>query len=765
MQDRAAGAVSTLAGSKQAPAISPVTPPVRLAIVGCGAMVRENLLPVLAGHDAVRLTALVDVNEAAARTLADSYGVSTVLGSTSSLDRSLADAVIIATPPGLHAPQTVELAGRGLHVFVEKPMAIRASDAEQMVSAADAAGVTLAVGLYRRLLPSTRLLRGMMESGIVGAPLAIDVEEGGEYGWPLATLANLTPGLGGGGVLIDIGSHLLDVIQFLVPGTMELVSHADNARGGVETDSLLTLRLSGAQRILPCRVELSRTRKLRNSIRVECERGVLELPRGEFSDVQVHFNDLKIGDALTGNRPVRVSSRWSDAEPPIGYQTFRAEIDDWLEAMAHGREPVLSGRSGTSTVRVIEQAYAARRVMSEVWTDEGLTAAPRLRPRPSPRRVLITGASGFIGCRTAEILALRERCEVRAIVRSPSNAARLARLGVQMVPGDICSADDMASAIDGCDAVIHCAVGNSWQRAETIRTTVEGTRTVAETARRAGVERFVHISSMAVHGRVPTPTLDESTPLVDAGDDSYGGDKRRAEDEVQRQIREGLRAVILRPARVYGPFGKTFTTRPLQNLAHGRFVLAGPYDGPSSMVYVDNVVEAILCALSSGDAALGEAFEINDPDQLSWRAFYQVFGDAFGATVRVSDAAASAPAAAAPAGVLTQWRRGITEIVMSPELRGLARRCMQTDPIGRLPRKLWDDVPAVRKRIQSALGMTDAAIYRPDQTSGPADVTFRTESALVVADKAARVLGFAPAVSRERAMALTIDWARSARIG
>src|SRR5262249_2483099 len=156
------------------------------------------------------------------------------------------------------------------------------------------------------------------------------------------------------------------------------------------------------------------------------------------------------------------------------------------------------------------------------------------------------------------ILSLREGCDVRAVVPNPSNAARLARLAVEMIPGDVCSESDMAKAMEGCDIVVHCAVGTSWQRAETVRTTVDGTRIVAEAARRAGVERFVHISSIAVHGRVTAATLSEETSLIDGREDGYAGDKRRAEDEIRRSAAQGLRAVILRPARVYGPFGKTF---------------------------------------------------------------------------------------------------------------------------------------------------------------------------------------------------------------
>jgi predicted dehydrogenase/nucleoside-diphosphate-sugar epimerase len=768
MQANATGAVDTAAPTTDRTIRSrTVEGPVRIAVIGCGAMTRENLLPVLAGHERIRVVSLVDVNEVTARALAEAYGVPTVLTDVTKLDPRQLDAAVIATPPAFHAPQTIELARRGLHVFVEKPMAIDAAEGERMLQATDEAGVTLTVGLYRRLLPSTRLLRGMLESGIMGAPIAVDIEEGGEYGWALATLANLTTGLGAGGVLIDIGSHLLDVLQFLLPGSMHLLSYGDNAAGGVETDALMKLSIVSGGREIPCRLELSRTRRLRNSIRVECERGVLELARGEFADVQVRFHDVVVRDALRGIRSTSLTARWGDEQPPIGYQVFRAEIDDWLDAITYGSESVLSGRSVLATVRLIEDAYRTKGRLAEPWSDEGVARSqPRLKRggRTGRRRVLITGASGFIGCRTAEILSIREDCDVRAIVRNPSHAARLARLRVEMVPGDICSDADVTRAMEGCDAVVHCAVGTSWQPAETVRTTVVGTRTVADAARRAGVERFVHISSIAVHGRVASATLDELAPLVDPGEEGYAGEKRRAEDEVQKLVAQGLRAVILRPARVYGPFGKTFTTRPLQHIARGTLTLSGPYNGPSSMVYVDNVVEAILCALDSEDTAIGQAFAISERDQLSWREFYEVFAEALGTRLLFKDASLDSTESPRAPGLLARWRSGLGDVMMSPELRAFARKCIQTDPVGVIPRKLWEDVPALRRRLQSALGMTEAMVYRPETPSEESPMVFRTESALVLTDKAETVLGYRPAVSRARAMELTLKWAQHSRL-
>src|SRR3982751_5505140 len=95
---------------------------VRIALVGAGAATRELHLPVLAGHDGVEVTALVDRDFARARELAAGYKVGTVLSNMAQLPRDLADAVIVCTPPAHHAPAAIALARRGFHALVEKPM-------------------------------------------------------------------------------------------------------------------------------------------------------------------------------------------------------------------------------------------------------------------------------------------------------------------------------------------------------------------------------------------------------------------------------------------------------------------------------------------------------------------------------------------------------------------------------------------------------------------------------------------------------------------
>src|SRR5262249_33867707 len=143
-------------------------------------------------------------------------------------------------------------------------------------------------------------------------------------------------------------------------------------------------------------------------------------------------------------------------------------------------------------------------------------------------RVLVTGASGFIGCRAVEILRLQQGWDVRALVHTPTAAARLARLDVEMVQADLSSPADLRRVLDGCDAVVHCAVGTAYGRRRAVfDVTVGGTRRLAEAALAAGVRRFVHLSTIAVHQGAACAggRLDEETPVRPAPGSEYGESK------------------------------------------------------------------------------------------------------------------------------------------------------------------------------------------------------------------------------------------------
>jgi nucleoside-diphosphate-sugar epimerase/predicted dehydrogenase len=745
-----------------------------VAVVGCGAISQNFHIPVLAGHESVRLAALVDCDVERARALARLYDVAAVHADASSLTPELVDAAVVATPPWHHAPCCNDLAGRGIHVLVEKPMAVTQGEAGAMADTARDAGVTLAAGYFRRLFPSVRLLRAALDREALGCPVGFDAEEGGEYGWNLATLGNLRKDQGGGGVLIDIGSHVIDLLLYLFPGTAEMLEYRDNSLGGVETDCEARLRLERDGRAVEGRVGLSRTRRLRNTLRVACERGTLELRVGEFSKVKVIPQGVHLEDPVSSRpREFALQAGWADQPETVGYEVYRAAIDDWLGAIRTGSPPQLSGGSALRTVGLIEDCYRQAGRLEEPWFWEGLPrpaaasngSAPAPRTARRTRRVLVTGATGFIGCRAAEVLHLGGDWKVRTLVHKPSSAARLARLPVEMVQGDLRSPEDLARAVDGCDAVVHCAIGTAYgRRREVFAVTVDGTRALAQAALAAGVRRFVHLSTTAVHGTDITGVVDETTPARPPKGSDYAASKLSAERVVERAVRRGLPAVTLRLANVYGPYGATLITRPIRHLARGSLALIGGDEKPSNTVYVDNVAGAIVRALEAEEGGVvGEVFAIAAEDEMTWADFYGCFARELGLDPpHVTDSRARPESdGRGPARRAGAWGRGTAELIRAPELRALARKVLETDPYGAIPRWALGRFPGIERAARRALRLDAAVVYRrPGPVGGGEAMTMDPAAARVSIEKARRVLGYEPAVPRQRAMELTLDWVR-----
>ena len=711
---------------------------VRIALIGCGAVARRFYLPVLSGHPGVELAVLVDTDPGRLHALANGYRVPANHRDFRQLTRDSADAAVVCTPPSHHAEIALELVQRGIHVLVEKPMATKLDAAEAMVAAAERAGVVLAVALFTRLLPSSRLLRATLESGWLGRALAFDVRYGRAYGWPAATLGSMQRALAGGGVLIDSGIHVIDQLGYFFGDGARVLAYRDNARGGVESDCKLELAFERAVgRPVTGTVELSRTRLLRNSCEVECERGKIVLSLEERGRLRIVPAAFGLRDPVSGApRPYDLELAWQGQPDVPWHEAFRLEIDDFVAAVRDRREPELHARGALSSMRVVDDCYRRVEPLAEPGTELPST---RFAAGAAPRRVLITGATGFLGCRTAELLALEHGWQVRAGVHTPANASRLARLPVELVLADVRARGDVERLVQACDAIVHCAIGTQGSARAARQVTVEGTQHLCEAALGAGVRRFVHISSIAAYGLLPGMKLDESTPLRPARGDDYAESKAASERVVLAAVDRGLSATILRPTRIYGPFSELFVVRPLSDLRRGALSISQSAVGaPSQMVFVDNVVAAIVAALEApSDSVAGQAFNIGDADQASCDDFYRFFADAAGLELPIVDGGAATYAGALERG-LRRLRRTLGRVKNTKEGSLLAER-----------------LAALRKR------RAPTPYRRPEAALEPGEIIQPREASIDLG-KSERVLGHRQVVTTAAALDMTLRWARYA---
>lgn len=211
-------------------------------------------------------------------------------------------------------------------------------------------------------------------------------------------------------------------------------------------------------------------------------------------------------------------------------------------------------------------------------------------------RVLVTGATGFVGGRVAA--RLRDRGdEVRALVRTPSE--ELTAIGVEQHEVGLDDPDAITAVLDGCSGVVHAAAAVGPDLASARRVNRDGTAALVTAAARAGAHRFVHLSTCAVYDReAGGDLLTEDAPLVREGS-PYAVTKAEAEVEAAAGRSQGLSVAVLRPPAVLGA-GPTSTwgTRVPRRARDGEL----PAQHPSTTfgwVHVEDLVDAAVAALDS----------------------------------------------------------------------------------------------------------------------------------------------------------------------
>ena len=250
--------------------------------------------------------------------------------------------------------------------------------------------------------------------------------------------------------------------------------------------------------------------------------------------------------------------------------------------------------------------------------------------RPRRELCLVTGATGFIGGRLAERL-VREGMSVRCLARASSDTSRLSGLGVQVVRGDLTSASTLPPAVEGCRFVLHCgALVSDWAtKKEIVATNVAGTRNLLAAAADASVERLVHFSTTDVYGHPGAAGIDE-TCAPGRFRNWYAQTKLEAEAEVRRaQATGALDTVILRPATVYGPGSTDVVGEIARAIRAGNMLLIDRGRAIAGLCYVENVIDAALLALRE-HAAVGQAFNVSDGLDVTWRRFADDLADGLG---------------------------------------------------------------------------------------------------------------------------------------
>ncbi len=244
------------------------------------------------------------------------------------------------------------------------------------------------------------------------------------------------------------------------------------------------------------------------------------------------------------------------------------------------------------------------------------------------RTVCVTGGSGGIGQTLLKYLL--ESFHVKALFRKESaTSEKWKQQGCQIVLGALRDEESLMNLVAGTEFVFHCAaLTGSFSLQEAHEVNVQGTRRLAEAAAKSGCKRFIHVSSVAVYagtdlkGKVYTEDVQlREDPTIEL----YCLTKLCAEIALKQVAQKhNLEYVILRPTCVYGPAVPSYTMAPFNSIQKGLPVILEDGKGLLDVVYVDDVVRAMLLAAHSPKAN-GEIFNVGG-ETITCKEFYSYYG-------------------------------------------------------------------------------------------------------------------------------------------
>lgn len=314
---------------------------IRVGIIGAGGIAGGHAAAYLRRGD-VRLVAVADVEQSRAQKAASDWGCE-ACSVEALLERRDVDAVSICTPPDSHAALTVQALQNGKHVLVEKPIAPTLAEADAMIAAAERSGRLLMVGHTHRYWPANRRAKQLLEEGAVGDLIAVSDEvlsrlraEHGVVPWRLQRSS------AGGGVVMDNGVHSIDRLAWWIGSPIKTVY------AKVSTD------------LDPVDVE-------NNAVGLfTCENGVYAQTRLSFT---VPPAAGRCRTEFQGTRGVLTVETWGrivlirEGQDPetIPYDASRSgldlEIEDFIESIHRGREPLATARAGRAALEVVLAMY------------------------------------------------------------------------------------------------------------------------------------------------------------------------------------------------------------------------------------------------------------------------------------------------------------------------------------------------------------------------------------------------------------------------
>lgn len=639
--------------------------PIAVALVGAGYIAGYHLA-ILRQLGGTQIVGVCEPNDQRRKSLCEQWQVPYGAASLEQLLRERRpDVIHVLVPPAYHFQVAEQALDAGVHVLVEKPMALRGAECNRLICQAEERGVRLGVNHNMLYDPAYRRLKADLAQGRLGKirhvvsvnqlPLA-QLDSGEHDHWMFREPVN---------VLFEQGPHPLSQVCDLLGGIQEatvLASGKRLLRGGSVFYSTwqfaLVCERGTAQ--LSLSFAPSAPEQFLNVIGQDATAHVdlwnnvyvLDRPTKYLKPVDRFLGRLRqagktawdgtCGFLQYGLSTVRLLGR---TDPY--YLGMKGSIESFYRSLTPQAPEDGSAENGRLVIDGLERAVARldlpKACQPEAQTRVGrsLACAAGWQEETARREseILVLGGTGFIGRRLAAALTAAGQ-PVRLLVRRPSLVDQLSGENrPSVLPGDIRNPDDVARAVEGCRAVLHLASGAASTWAEYEKLFVEGTRHVAEACLRAKVSQLLFTSSIAaLYLGSSRTTITEETPVDPYLHKRapYSRAKIACEQLLLELYRErGLPVTIFRPGIVVGAGGPVehlgvgYWPNSVHCVSWGRDIYH-----PLPFVLVEDVVAALLGALGKEGLA-GKCFNLVGDVRPSAVQYLDMLRDESGRDIRL----------------------------------------------------------------------------------------------------------------------------------
>ena len=319
-------------------------------IIGAGLISERNMMPAMLKAENAELVALMDVNEKRVKEISDKFSVPKFYTSEKDLlENKDVEAVYIATPSYLHAEQVIKASEHGKHILCEKPMALTLKECEEMITACERNNVKLAMGFMMRFHPHHLRAKELIETKAIGEIIKARVQWNFWYP-PKDGLWRQDPRLGGGGCLMDVGIHCVDLLRFLIGDVKDAFALTGNVifKYSVEDISTLVLRFkTGAQGIID------------NSFAIDSKNS----PNGiEICGTKGVITTNKTISCFIGGTMATFIDGKEEKYPASEVDTYQKEIENFAGSAGNKTEPSAGGKDGLEALRIVLAGYESARL-------------------------------------------------------------------------------------------------------------------------------------------------------------------------------------------------------------------------------------------------------------------------------------------------------------------------------------------------------------------------------------------------------------------